>query len=44
MIEAKIIYKILDDFEAKHKITEIILLGTKGSIRRISIGEEEDGK
>lgn len=40
MIESKIIYKLLDDFEAKHKITEIILLGEKGGIRRIQLGEE----
>lgn len=42
MMEEKIIYKILDDFEAKNKITEIILLGQNGGIRRISIGEEKD--
>ena len=43
MIEAKIIYKLLDEFEAKHKITDIILLGKDGSIRRVAIGEEDDG-
>jgi hypothetical protein len=42
MIEEKVIYKILDEFEAKHKITEIILLGKDGGIRRINIGEEDD--
>lgn len=41
MIEEKIIYKILDEFEAKHKITDIILLGKDGSIRRITIGDED---
>jgi hypothetical protein len=42
VIGEKIIYGILDDFEAKNKITEIILLGKNGGIRRISIGEEEN--
>lgn len=42
MIEAKIIYKLLDDFEAKNKITDIILLGKNGGIRRIAIGEEDE--
>jgi hypothetical protein len=40
VIEEKIIYQLIDEFEAKHKLTDIILLGTDGTISRIVIGDE----
>lgn len=41
MIEAKVIYKILNEFEEKNMITEIIILGKSGGIRRIQIEDEK---
>lgn len=37
MIDKKEIYRIIDEFEAKHIVTDIILLGKDEKVRRIII-------
>jgi TnpA family transposase len=41
MIEAKVICKLLNDFEEKNTITEIIILGKNGGISRIQLSDDE---
>ena len=39
MIDKIKFYETLDEFEAKHIITNIILLGKDGAVRRVIVGE-----